>query len=708
MAITLRCGAYKDFDPNKLLTAELAIVLDGDPRASNGRSLYACFKPGDVKQIATYEDMVELMKAYLSDKSEQIAKEMARQFTEDLLSAIEGANNASETAYIAIENITELKSQIQEEESKRVSAETKRQQDSANAINGAENAAEAANAAAKAANTAVQNLNSNFFYVNLIPDNTDLNTIKTQGFYYSPSTTSANTMDNIPIKQAFFMIVGKHAGTYQEFITFLPEKPKKFFRNYYGYENTWGKWYEEYTEADPQPSVAKLTTPRTINGTAFDGTANIRTNDCYSFNFLSNGNTNPYCGFAYMPTAVNRGQISVLISGLGNYANGAIGQYIVTCSTRGGPKMIVTELIHPEDWNGLEFGYWPSGDGYMFGFKRTKYSYQTYITNLGSNFAASNSNVTDTINLGVLYNSTDMPRGWTIVTERNFYSKNEIDGKYVSKIFAGKLFRSLTDKDYKFSWKKLDTIGFDNEPDNYGERFYRWVLVKDYGLNATSIPIDGYDEYLPANVPNSAGDSLALSNWNIDLPEEAECAFKFFAKYGSYTITLDGNNIISEKTNGNTPITISKTLSKGTHTLIARCSKGNAWGTAAGDIDSVRLYIKSPVHLSVGGREVRYQEVNDHSYALAKNIGVTAQEFSLEPKHAYLLIVSTRNADTGAVRGSTARLIITPGKDDTSNVTLLSLGTTTNTDFTITAGKFAVSVKGTATYAADANIYQVS
>ena len=128
MAIVLRGGAYKDFDPNKLLAKELAVILEGDPRASNGRSLYVCYKPGIVKQIATYEDMVEFLKASMSDTSEQIAEELARQLTENLLSATNAANNAAEAANAEVQTISELKTQIQEEESKRVLAETKRQQ----------------------------------------------------------------------------------------------------------------------------------------------------------------------------------------------------------------------------------------------------------------------------------------------------------------------------------------------------------------------------------------------------------------------------------------------------------------------------------------------------------------------------------------------------------------------------------------------------
>lgn len=59
MAITMRHGPYNKFDPQKLRTGEIVVVTEGDPHASDGRAVYVCFSPGDVKRMATYEDMVE-------------------------------------------------------------------------------------------------------------------------------------------------------------------------------------------------------------------------------------------------------------------------------------------------------------------------------------------------------------------------------------------------------------------------------------------------------------------------------------------------------------------------------------------------------------------------------------------------------------------------------------------------------------------------
>lgn len=59
MAITMRHGPYNKFDPQKLRTGEIAAVTEGDPHASDGKAIYQCFSPGDVKRMATYEDMLD-------------------------------------------------------------------------------------------------------------------------------------------------------------------------------------------------------------------------------------------------------------------------------------------------------------------------------------------------------------------------------------------------------------------------------------------------------------------------------------------------------------------------------------------------------------------------------------------------------------------------------------------------------------------------
>lgn len=57
----MRRGKYELLDPSKLLPGEWAIVLESDPNGTGGRSLYMCFSPGEVKRIATVEDMATII-----------------------------------------------------------------------------------------------------------------------------------------------------------------------------------------------------------------------------------------------------------------------------------------------------------------------------------------------------------------------------------------------------------------------------------------------------------------------------------------------------------------------------------------------------------------------------------------------------------------------------------------------------------------------
>lgn len=67
MAITMRKGPYEDFVPGKMRPGEWAVVLARDPQVGDGKSVFICFSAGNVKRMATYEDMVEQFGNMTSD-----------------------------------------------------------------------------------------------------------------------------------------------------------------------------------------------------------------------------------------------------------------------------------------------------------------------------------------------------------------------------------------------------------------------------------------------------------------------------------------------------------------------------------------------------------------------------------------------------------------------------------------------------------------
>ena len=98
MAIKNRRGPYNKFDPTKLLPGEWAVVLSGDPHASDGLACYMCFAPGTVKRMATYEDMVDNIAA---SSGEVVAAEVDRQCKAAIQACQTAASNAGSAASAA-------------------------------------------------------------------------------------------------------------------------------------------------------------------------------------------------------------------------------------------------------------------------------------------------------------------------------------------------------------------------------------------------------------------------------------------------------------------------------------------------------------------------------------------------------------------------------------------------------------------------------
>lgn len=74
-----------------------------------------------------------------------------------------------------------------------------------------------------------------------IAANTDLNNMKTPGFYKCPADATVRTLTNCPIGNAFSLVVEEHAGVKQTLTAYLTGgQPIIFVRNFYN--TTWGAW----------------------------------------------------------------------------------------------------------------------------------------------------------------------------------------------------------------------------------------------------------------------------------------------------------------------------------------------------------------------------------------------------------------------------------------------------------------------------------
>ena len=124
-----------------------------------------------------------------------------------------------------------------------------------------------------------------------IAASTDLNTLQTAGFFKCDQNANVATLTNAPTTNAFFMIVGQHAGVFQQITEYLTTAPKTYMRNMVS--GTWGSWYRVFTTVDAPTSISgnagtatalatarsfSLTGGVTASAVTFNGSANVALN----------------------------------------------------------------------------------------------------------------------------------------------------------------------------------------------------------------------------------------------------------------------------------------------------------------------------------------------------------------------------------------------------------------------------------------------
>lgn len=105
MAILNRRGAYEDMEPTSALPGEFLICLSGDPHAKDGRSVYICFKTGELKRLSTYEDIVDNMDESLGDVKGLFTKDI-EDLIDDIKDKLESGYFNGSSATITIGTVT--------------------------------------------------------------------------------------------------------------------------------------------------------------------------------------------------------------------------------------------------------------------------------------------------------------------------------------------------------------------------------------------------------------------------------------------------------------------------------------------------------------------------------------------------------------------------------------------------------------------------
>lgn len=111
MAIQHRRGNYANFDPTKMTAAEIAVVLENDPSTTDGKAAYIAFSSGNVKKIATSDEIrhyndeaseyADDARQYKADTEALLAQ--VQDLKEDVDDAKEIAENASAAAQAMVE-----------------------------------------------------------------------------------------------------------------------------------------------------------------------------------------------------------------------------------------------------------------------------------------------------------------------------------------------------------------------------------------------------------------------------------------------------------------------------------------------------------------------------------------------------------------------------------------------------------------------------
>lgn len=100
MALTVRKGSYGEFDPSKLKAGEWAVVMVDDPDTKDGKAIYMCFSAGNVKRMATYEDM--------KDNMGNLTDDMLEFLTEDMQKVLQQATQMVNEGNLVISNSQEV------------------------------------------------------------------------------------------------------------------------------------------------------------------------------------------------------------------------------------------------------------------------------------------------------------------------------------------------------------------------------------------------------------------------------------------------------------------------------------------------------------------------------------------------------------------------------------------------------------------------
>lgn len=342
----------------------------------------------------------------------------------------------------------------------------------------------------------------------------DFNTLLETAYY---SVTSQNT--NAPTTNSGTVIVDFDCTTpYQ---LFIPSGNLDIYKRYITDKTniTFGDWGK--INAGNSDTATKLANSKTINGTAFDGSTNIRTESSWNFNLGESGTAQTYKIFAKMVKTnkeANQGATFLIADG-GDYGNLNTGAWIVQLTNRNyKPLMTVIALNNAKN---ITFGYYEDDEYFYFGACCTNYCAGFFVTQLSIRGTGNQ--------YGKIANTTVVPDRW--VTVDISYSlqptaSNTLAG--IMKLYTG----TGTNADGTMTQKSITEV-LENKP-SFVLKAVNWSA-----LNIT-VPANSHDTKYMFNISDVTGvDGYApVAITSVTLTKTKGTAYLFEKAFGNETANL--------------------------------------------------------------------------------------------------------------------------------------------------------------------------
>lgn len=228
-----RRDSYSNFAPSKIKPGEIVIIQSGDPDSSSGQAVYVCIAAGNVKRLATQDELSTYDQAASTSAAAAEQAKTAAQTAQTTALEAQSAAEASQTAAEAAQTAAEASQTAAE------TAQTEAQsasQTAQTAAEAAQTAAGASQTAQTAAETAATNAQTALSTMNARADEINAAVLAQRTIETGSSTTDGSGIAYVYLTEDFKEALGANNTAYKVFLqeegegkVFVSEKTDTFF-----------------------------------------------------------------------------------------------------------------------------------------------------------------------------------------------------------------------------------------------------------------------------------------------------------------------------------------------------------------------------------------------------------------------------------------------------------------------------------------------